>query len=301
MRKQTLFFLPVLIALLLSACQAQPAAAPADGELHVLATTGFLADLTRRVAGERATVDSLIPAGLDPHAFEPAPRDVGRIAGSDVLVINGGGFEEWLQETLDNAGGTREVIDASQGLTPRPADDAEEHPEGDPHFWLDPVLAKQYVTNIRDGLTRADPDGAELYAANAAAALQALDELDAWIRAQVETIPAERRLLVTNHESFGYFADRYGFTVVGAVIPSVSSSAAPSARDLAELIDQIRRTGAPAIFLESGSNPQLADQVARDAGVKVVTGLLTHSFGPEAQDYVAMMQWDTNLIVNALR
>jgi ABC-type Zn uptake system ZnuABC Zn-binding protein ZnuA len=294
-------FLTLLLALILTACQAQPPASQTDGGLNVLATTGFLADLAQQVAGDRATVTSLIPAGSDPHAFEPAPRDVALIAESNVLVINGAGFEGWLSKTLENAGGEHLVITASQGLTPRPADDPEEHPEGDPHFWLDPVLAKTYVANIRDGLAQADPQGAEIYAANAEALTQQLDELDSWIRAQVETIPVERRLLVTNHESFGYFADRYGFKIVGAVIPSVSSSASPSAQDMARLIDQIRASGAPAIFLESGSNPKLAEQVGQDTGVKVVSGLLTHSFGEEAQGYIAMMKWDTQLIVDALK
>lgn len=298
--KRTLFSL-IILAFLLAACQVQPTQTAADGKLHVLATTGFLADFVQQVAGDRAVVESLIPAGVDPHAFEPTPQDITRIANSSVLVINGAGFEEWLKRTLENAGGEREVITAAQGLTARPADDAVEHPEGDPHFWLDPLLAKTYISNIRDGLIQADPAGKDVYNANAAAAQQKLDELDAWIRTQVETIPAERRLLVTNHESFGYFAAEYGFTIVGAVVPSVSSSASPSAQDLARLVDQIRHTGAPAIFLESGSNPQLADQVARETGVKVVTGLLTHSFGPDAQDYNAMMKWDTQLIVDALQ
>ena len=299
MRRRLLTLL--LMAMHLTACQAQPATVQNDGVLHVLTTTGFLADLTRQVAGERAVVESLIPAGADPHAFEPAPQDVARIAGSSVLVINGAGFEEWLNKTLENAGGSRTLIVASQGLTARPAENPAEHLQGDPHFWLDPVLAKTYVNNIRDSLSQVDPAGEAVYAANAAAYQQKLDELDAWIRSQVDTIPPARRLLVTNHESFGYFADRYGFTVVGAVVPSVSSSASPSAQDLARLIDLIRQSGAPAIFLESGTNPQLADQVARDTGIRVVTGLLTHSFGPEAQDYIAMLKLDTQLIVDALK
>jgi len=298
MRRRLLTLL--VLAMLLTACQSQ-ATTPDDGKLHVLATTGFLADLTRQVAGERAVVDSLIPAGADPHAFEPAPQDVARIAGSTVLVVNGAGFEEWLTKTLENAGGSRLLIVASQGLTPRPAENPAEHSLGDPHFWLDPHLAKTYVDNIRDGLSQVDPAGQAVYAANAAAYQQKLDDLDAWIRSQVETIPPARRLLVTNHESFGYFADRYGFTIVGAVVPSVSSSASPSAQDLARLIDLIRRSGAPAIFLESGTNPQLADQVARDTGIRVVTGLLTHSFGPDAQDYIDMLKLDTQLIVDALK
>ncbi len=299
MRRRLLMLM--VMAMMLTACQAQSSALQNDGKLHVLATNGFLADLTRQVAGERAVVDSLIPAGVDPHAFEPAPQDVARIAGSSVLVVNGAGFEEWLTRTLENAGGSRLLIVASQGLTPHPAENPAEHALGDPHFWLDPILAKTYVNNIRDGLSQVDPAGKAVYTANAAAYQQKLDDLDAWIRSQVETIPPARRLLVTNHESFGYFADRYGFTIVGAVVPSVSSSASPSAQDLARLIDLIRQSGAPAIFLESGTNPQLADQVARDTGIRVVTGLLTHSFGPDAQDYIDMLKLDTQLIVDALK
>lgn len=304
MRMKKIVIYSLLVLMVLTGCAGQTAAQPADlaqaGQLQVLASLDFLADLTRQVAGERAAVSSLIPAGLDPHAFEPAPQDVARVAASQVLVINGGGLEAWLEGVLTNAGGERLVVTASQGLAPRAADDADEHPEGDPHFWLDPVLAKTYVANIRDGLAKADPSGAEIFAANAEAYLRQLDELDAWIRAQVETIPPERRLLVTNHESFGYFADRYGFTVVGAVVPSVSSSASPTAQDLAQLINQIRQSGAPAVFLESGSNPELAGQVAAETGAQVVEGLLTHSFGPGAEDYIGMMRWNVNLIVDAL-
>ncbi len=306
MKKTHLLVLILLVTLPLAACQpAQPA--PEDGTLKVLAVESFLADLTRQVAGERLTVDTLIPAGLDPHAFEPAPQDVARIASSQVLVVNGAGLEEWLDEVLQNAGGERLVIEASAGVPVRvtSADEAGAHAgEVDPHLWLDPQNAALYVENIRDGLIRADPQGEAVYAQNAAAYLDQLAGLDAWIQAQVAQIPPERRLLVTNHESFGYFATRYGFTLVGAVIPSASSSASPSAQQLAGLVDQIRQSGAPAIFLETGTNSQLAEQVARETGAKVVTGLFTHSItepGGPAPSYLAMMRYNVTAIVEALK
>jgi manganese/iron transport system substrate-binding protein len=169
---------------------------------------------------------------------------------------------------------------------------------------MDPTKVIAYVENIRDGLTAADPPGKDAYAANANAYIAKLNELDGWIKQQVAQAPESRRLLVTNHESLGYFADRYGFKVVGAIIPSVSTEASPSAQELARLADQIKATGAPAIFLEMGSNPQLADQLAGETGIKVVTGLLTHSIsapdGP-APDYLSMMRYDVNTIVSALR
>lgn len=290
--------------------------APVAGQpgIKVLAVETFLADIAQNVAGDRLTVAALIPIGVDPHAFEPTPQDVARIAESQVLIVNGAGFEGWLESVLKNAGGKRMVIEASRGLAMREPEEAgmahagegeADHPhEGDPHFWLDPVLAIRYVENIRDGLSAADPAGKETYAANAAAYIAQLNELHHWILAQVATIPPERRLLVTNHESFGYFADRYGFTIVGAVIPSVSSGASPSAQQMAQLVEHIKATGAPAIFLETGSNPQLARQLAQEAGVKTVTELYTHSItesdGP-APTYIEMIRFNVKTIVDALK
>lgn len=311
----------------LTACQ--PAAAPAPTAppagattaaglptLSVLAAESFIADMAQNVAGDRLNVETLMPLGLDPHAFEPTPQDVGRIADSQVLIVNGGGFEEWLQEVLDNAGGQRQVIEASAGLTSRSAREGEaaemsdeeegdsHHDAGDPHFWLDPTKAIAYVENIRDGLSQADPAGKDAYAANAAAYIAQLQELDTWITQQVQSIPAERRQIVTNHESFGYFADRYGFTIIGTVVPSVSTGSAPSAQQLARLVDRIKATGAPAIFLETGANPQLAQQVAAETGVKVVTDLYSHSITPPdgaAPTYIDMMRYNTQAVVGALK
>lgn len=292
--------------------------------LKVVAAETFLADIAQNVAGDRLKVDALVPIGVDPHGFEPTPQDVARISQSQVLIVNGSGFEEWLNRVLKGADGRRTVIEASAGLTmrerggvemsahaaatasatPIPGDEQAHPPEGDPHFWLDPISIIRYVENIRDGLSQADPAGKEVYAANAAAYIAKLRELDGWITAQVATIPPERRLLVTNHESFGYFADRYGFTVVGTVIPSVSTGASPSAQEMAALIEHIKEHAAPAIFLETGANPQLARQIAQEAGIKVVTGLFTHSItdakGP-APTYLDMMKYNVKAIVEALR
>jgi ABC-type Zn uptake system ZnuABC Zn-binding protein ZnuA len=266
---------------------------------RVLAVESFLADIAQNVAGDRLTVETLIPLGVDPHAYQPTPRDAAKVADCSLLIANGAGIEAFLDPLLANAGGERLIITASAGLTPRP-DPSGEHPQGDPHFWLDPNNVIQYVENIRDGFSQADPDGAAIYAANAAAYIEQLKALDQWITQQVATLQPERRMLVTNHESLGYFADRYGFTVVGAVIPSVSTDASPTAQQMAALIEQIKATGAPAIFLEMGANPQLAQQIAAETGVKVVTDLYTHSLsapdGP-APTYIDMMKYNVGRIV----
>lgn len=310
--------LPVAVILLLGslllagcapAAQPQTGAAGTGGSLNVLAVETFLADIAQNVAGDRVQVAALIPAGVDPHAFQPTPQDVARIADSRVLIINGAGLEGWLQDVLDNAGGQRLTIEAAAGLASRQprADElieAEHAAEGDPHFWLDPINVIRYADNIRDGLSQVDPAGKETYARNAEAYIGKLRELDAWIREEVQQIPESRRLLVTNHESFGYFADRYGFRVVGTVIPSVSTAASPSAQQMAELIDRLVATGAPAVFLEAGANPQLANQLAQETGIKIVSDLYTHSVDPadaNAPTYLDMMRYNTRKIVDALR
>ena len=298
----------ILLVLLLVSCQAgQPAAPGVPGSPKVLAVETFLADMAQNIAGDRLKVASLVPPGVDPHSFEPVPQDVSRIADCQILVINGAGLESWLQKVLNNAGGACKVVTASTGLksrTPGAGEVVDTDINGDPHFWLDPNNAIHYVENIRDSLILADPAGKELYTRNAQAYIAKLVDLDAWIKAQVALVPPERRLLVTNHESLGYFADRYGFKVVGAIVPSVSTGSSPSAQQLASLVERIKTSKAPAIFLETGVNPDMARQIAAETGVKVVTGLYTHSTTPpggEAPDYISMMKFDTLAIVNALK
>jgi ABC-type Zn uptake system ZnuABC Zn-binding protein ZnuA len=283
---------------------------------RVVATATFLADIAQNVAGDRLQVSSMVPHGVDPHDFQPTPSDVAKAADSDVLIVNGAGFEGFLETMLENVGGERVLVEASAGLASRQpdegleheddehADEEEDHGELDPHFWLDPHNAIRYAENIRDGLSAADPDGAGLYAANAEAYIERLQELDRWITEQVQQVPADDRLLVTNHDSFGYYADRYGFRVVGTIIPSVGTGAEPSARQLTHLIEEIRESGAKAVFLETGTNPRLANQIGEEAGVKVVTQLHSHSTtkdGGTAPTYVDMMQYNTAQIVEALR
>lgn len=307
MVKERIYLLAMLLIWMgwLAGCATQKSPVQSGDRPRVLAVETFLADMAQNVAGERLKVGALMPIGLDPHAFQPTPADVAKIADCQVLIVNGTGFEVWLDETLRNAGGNHLVVEASAGLQPRkPAQTEIVDETQDPHFWLDPVSAIHYVENIRDGLTQADPVGKEIYTQNAEVYIASLKELDSWIRAQVEQIPAERRLLVTNHESFGYFADRYGFKIVGTVLPSVSTGAAPSAEQMTTLIEKVRASGAKAIFLETGADRRLADQIAQETGATVVTGLYTHSVtepGGKASTYLSMMKYNTTLIVDALK
>jgi ABC-type Zn uptake system ZnuABC Zn-binding protein ZnuA len=292
----------LLTCLALAACQATPQSPAQEStpgaELSVLAAETFLADIAQNVAGERVAVESILPLDLDPHTYEPTPQDLVKITNSQLLIVNGAGFEFWMDELIENSGGEQLVIEASEGLA-----ESSERP-GDPHFWLDPVSVITYVENIRDGLSTVDPAGELVYRRNAAAYIDELKMLDVWIMDDVKQLPKERRILVTNHESFGYYADRYGFEIIGTIIPSASTGSSPSAQQLVQLVDEIRRTNAPAIFLESGSNPQLAEQVARETDVKVIGDLYTHSISPPdgaAPSYLDMMMYNTRTIVEALK
>ena len=299
MRPLTLIGMTILMfASLLSSCTGT-AAVPGGAAPDVLTTSTILADLARNVAGERLVVEPFLPAGADPHSYQPTPQDIARISDTSVLIVNGADYEGFLESVLENANRQGTLIEASAGLSLRT--DAEHGV--DPHLWLDPHHAIDYVENIQQGLTEFDPDGEETYQSNAAAYIQQLRDLHTWIEEQVAQIPPERRVLVTNHKAFGYFAERYGFTIVGTIVESFSSNASPSAQQMAALIDQIRQSGAPAIFLDASDNPALAQQIAAETGATVVTDLHLESLteGAPAATYIDLMKHNVTKIVESLR
>ncbi len=291
--------LPFLVlAILLSACVGQPASSSSQSAPVVLTSTPWLADVTRRIAGDRLQVESLLPYGSDPHSYQPTPQDAARMSDSKLIIVNGAGYEQFLKSLLENAGSGTTVVEASTGISA-----GEEAGSVDPHMWLDPNNMIVYVENIREALIRLDPEGEAIYTSNAESYIAQLKALDIWIQEQVGQIPEEKRLLITNHESLGYFAQRYGFTVAGAVIKSFSSDASPSAQQLAALIDQVRSSSAPAIFLDAADSDTFARQIAQETGVKVVTDLHLESLtdGPPAGTYIDMMKYNVTQIVNALK
>ncbi|CAG0978752.1 Periplasmic chelated iron-binding protein YfeA [Anaerolineae bacterium] len=299
-----------LAALFLTGCGS--ASQSSDDAVRVLASTSFLADIAQNVAGDRLTVDALLPIGADPHAYQAAPSDVAKISESDILILNGVEYEHFIEPLLENAGGEHLVIEAAAGLEPHPAGEhvdetdagaGSEHEAGDPHMWLDPNLVITYVGNIRNGLVEADPEGAEVYQANAEAYIAQLKDLDMWIVERVNTIPAERRLLVTNHEALGYFAERYGFEIVDTILPSFSSEAGASAQEIVAAVKAIQSSGAPAIFLGEVENADLANQIASETGAKVVDDLYLESLtnGAPAATYMDMMKHNVSRIVDGLK
>lgn len=297
----TLIALAVLASLSLTACGGGNAGDTGD-RLQVLATTSIVADVVKQVGGDYVAVTTLLPLGTDPHTFEPRPQDAAAIADAAILFANGAGLEEFLQPLLESAGATDKLVEVSAGIELLAFE--EEHLEaGDPHTWMDPNNVILWAENIAAALSAADPQHAADYQANAAAYIAELRDLDAWIRSEVAQVPAESRLLVTDHGVFSYFADEYGFTQVGTITSSFSTNASPSAQELAALEDDIRSFGVRAVFVGETANQSLAAQVAADTGIQIVIlyhASLTDDSGP-VPSYLEFMRYNVNAIVNALK
>ena len=310
--------LVLAISAALGACAGQGAAPPrapnvplapvslqAGQRLRAVATTSIVADLVRSVGGELIELSTLLPLGADPHAFEPTPRDVATLSSAQVVFANGAGLEEFLQRLLRNVGDKVSVVDCSQGVTLRTISGPEAQVTGgvDPHTWNTAANAIVFVGNIELALSALDPAHAAEYRASAQSYTAQLRELDAWIKAQIESIPVAQRRMVTDHESYGYYADRYGLGLVGAVIPNVSTVAEPSAQQIAALEDAIHKAGVRAIFVDTTVNPALARRVAADTGIQLVR-LYSGSLGSEgsgADTYIGYMRYNTSAVVEALR
>jgi len=288
-----------------------PALSAADlqeGErLRAVATTSIVGDVVRQVGGDQIDLQVLMPVGVDPHAFEPAPQDMARVADAHVMFASGAGLEVFLERLLDSAGRVAPVVPLSAGVelvdvAGEDDDHDHDHGEADPHVWLDPNNVMIWTHNVEQSLSALDPAHADVYAANAAAYAAELATLDAWIREEVARVPAADRKLVTDHTSFTYLAQRYGFEQVGAVFPGYSTLSEPSARELAALEDAIRALDVRAIFVGITVNPDLADRIATDTGTALVTlytGSLSGPSGPAAT-YIEFMRYNTEAIVNAL-
>lgn len=296
--------LSVLVGLVLVSCGPPPTTG--DG-IKVAATTTLIGDVARQIGGEHIVLSVLLPVGTDPHTFEPRPQDVAALNEAQVVLINGLGLEEAMQPVLAaNVKGT--LVDLSQGIevipfSPQDGNAAGDHVTSDPHTWTDPKNVMVWAKTIASALGKADPANAATYQANAETYIRDLTALDSWIRQQVEQIPPEQRKLVTDHEVLGYFARQYGFEQVGLVVPAISTSAAPSAQELAVLEDAIGAQGVRAIFVGKDINPALASQVAQDTGVKLVylySGSLSEAGGP-ADNYLDFMRFNVESMVGALK
>jgi len=294
----------------------------ADGQVRVVATTTQVADFVREVGGEAVEVTQILQPNSDPHDYEPRPADVEAVAGAELVFVSGRGLDDWAEELVSDSGGDARVVDLGATAPVRLEGEGHEHggegedqhaaeeighehgPEGeselDPHWWHDPRNVAAAVPGIEDALAAADPSRGAAFARNADAYLAEAKALDAGIARCIESVPASRRKLVTDHDAFGYFAGRYGIEVVGAAIPSQTTQAQPSARDLSELARAIEAEDVRAVFPESSLSADVAEAIARQTGASAEHTLYGDALGPEGSDgdtYLRMMAANADAVV----
>jgi ABC-type Zn uptake system ZnuABC Zn-binding protein ZnuA len=305
LRPLTLAVLLCLAPLVAAGCGDDDEAAAGGGDqLTVVATTTQAADFARAVGGDRAKVVGLLPANADPHDYEVRPGDVKALADADVVIRSGGELDEWLESAIESSGADAKELALIDHVDTIEGEGGHEDEHAiDPHWWQDPRNAAKAVAAIQDALTSADPDGASTYAANADRYTSRLTALDSAVATCIDKLPPAQRKLVTTHDALGYYAQRYGLEVIGAVIPSLSTQAQASAGEVTELVDTIKREDVKAIFAESSVNPKLEQVVADQAGATIGKALWADTLGPKGSDgdtYLKSIASNTRAIADGL-
>jgi zinc/manganese transport system substrate-binding protein len=284
---------------------------------RVVASFSILADIVKHVGGEDVNVTTLVGPNGDAHVYEPTPADVRAVGNAHLVVINGLGFEGWMDRLLKSSGYKGPVVVASQGVTPRqteeeasiPAREAQgkdQHGQHhrlitDPHAWQDLVNGQRYAANITAALAKADPAHAEAYRRRGAAYQAQLQETDQWVRAQIATVPLSKRRVITSHDALGYFGAAYGVELLAPV--SWNTEAEPSAKDVAQLIRQIKKEGVKALFVENMSDPRLIQRIAAESGGVIGGTLYTDALswpGTPGDSYLGMFRYNVPTMVAAM-
>ena len=272
------------------------AAEPAPRPLQVVASFSILGDMAREIAGDAAQVTTLVGPDSDAHVYEPSPADAKRLVSAELVLVNGLGFEGWMERLVRSSATQARVVTASQGVMPRRLDGAD-----DPHAWQSLAHAKRYVENIRAALAHARPMQAATIDARAAAYRLRIDALEAASQARFAALPAEQRRVITTHDAFGYFGQAYGVQFIAPL--GVSADSEPSARDVARIISQVKRQKIPAVFMENISDPRMMQQIARETGAKIGGTLYSDALsgaGGPAGNYLDMMRSNVRELAKAL-
>ena len=276
----------------------------AADKLKAVASFSILGDMVKQVGGDRVDVVTLVGSDGDAHVYEPTPADAKSLASSQILFINGLGFEGWMERLEKSSGFKGKVVIASTDVKPRTMIEEEGGtPETitDPHAWQDLHNGKLYVANIRDGLIAADPDGKATYEANATKYLGEITQEDDAVKAALATLPQDRRKIITSHDAFGYFGAAYGLEVIAP--EGVNTESEASAQDVAKIIRQIKSEHIPAVFMENITDHRLLDQIARETGAKIGGELYTDALsGPDgpATTYLDMFRHNVGTLAAAL-
>ena len=303
----------LMSALAVSCLVAGPALAqqPEARQVKIVASFTILADIAKMVAGDRATVASLVGPNGDAHVYRATPADAKTLKEAGHIVVNGLGFEGFMPRLIKSSGTKATVITATTGFKPleNPKKAAGGHGhdhdhamKADPHTWQSIEAAKRAATNIRDGLVAVDAAGADLYRRNTDAYLASLTALRTELDASFAAIPQEKRVIVTSHDAFRYFAQDFGFTL--EAVQGVSTENEPSAKDVARIIRITKEKKARAIFIENMTNPKIAEQIARESGARVGGTLFSDALSDEkgpAPTYIAMIRHNAKMLVEALR
>jgi len=286
----------IFLLLLTAPVYAQP--------VKAVATFSILGDLVKNVGGDKVELTVLVGPNGDTHTFEPSPKDNVVLSESAVIFENGLHFEHWLDKLYQSSGSQALRVVVTEGIEPIEVQ-AGQKQEADPHVWHDINNAMLMVERIRDGLIAADEANAAYYKENAEKYLGELARLDHWVIDTLKDIPDERRRLVTSHDTFGYFAKRYGFKVIGTAVDSATTEAAdPSAAQIARLVDKIKSSGVRVAFIENTHDPKLMAAVAAEAGIKLAPKLYTDALGPSGSDgdtYVNMVRHNARVFAEALK
>lgn len=271
-------------------------AARAGEPINVVASFSILGDFVRNVGGDRVSVTTLVGADGDVHVYAPAPSDAKRIADARLVIVNGFGLEGWMPRLVQSSGSKAAIVVATDGITPLRLGAGT-----DPHAWQSVANAKIYVANIRDALSAAAPSDRAIFRSNAERYLAELDALDREVRAQVAQIPPPRRKVISTHRAFGYFATAYGIEFIAPL--GVSTESEPSARDIADIITQVRAAKIPAIFLENISDDRLIRRIAAETGARIGGTLYADSLTDEkggAPTYIDMVRHNIKALTSAL-
>jgi zinc/manganese transport system substrate-binding protein len=295
-------FVPIAVALAL--LLGLPAGASAAGKIKAVASFSILGDMVKQVGGDRVEVTTLVGPDGDAHVYEPTPADAKNLAASNILFVNGLGFEGWMDRLEKSSGFDGKVVVASSGVSPRQMveDEGGKKEEiTDPHAWQSLANGKIYVANIRGGLIAADPDGKAAYEANAAAYLDAIATEEAAVKDTLDKLPEDRRRIITSHDAFGYFGAAYGLEVIAPEGMSTESEA--SAKDVASIIRQIKAGKIPAVFIENITDHRLLNQIASETGAKIGGTLYTDALSPPdgpAPTYLGMFRHNIETLSQAL-
>lgn len=291
-----------------AACGDDGDGADDDGRLRVVTTVSPITSIVQNVGGDHISLTGIVPEGTNSHTFEPAPSDARKLADADLIIVNGLNLET---PTLELAEANKPDDTPILKLGDNTIDEdeyvfdfsfPEDQGDPNPHLWMNPEYAMRYAELVRDELVRLDPENADAYRDNAERYLERLRELDSAIQEAVDTIPPENRRLLTYHDSWAYFARRYGLDVIGAVQPSDFSE--PSAREVARVIDQVRDANVPAVFGSEVFSSEVLEQIAREAGATFIDDLRDDDLPGEPGDpqhsYIGLMLTDMEIMIPAL-